>query len=50
MNPAWGPPKPIGTPNLCAEPITISASNSPGALMSVSASRSVPIINNPLCS
>ena len=30
MNPAWGPPKPIGTPKRCAEPTTMSAPSAPG--------------------
>ena len=40
MNAACGPPKPIGTPKRCAEPTAMSAPNSPGGLISVSASRS----------
>ena len=40
MNPAWGPPKPSGTPKRCAEPTTTSAPHSPGGASSVSASRS----------
>ena len=42
MKAAWGPPHPKGTPNLCEEPITISAPISPGGFINVSASRSVP--------
>ena len=38
---AWGPPHPRGTPNLCEEPITMSAFNSPGAFNKVSANKSL---------
>ena len=41
MKAACGPPNPIGTPNRWADPTAMSAPNSPGGLMSVSASRSV---------
>ncbi|CAB4770598.1 unannotated protein [freshwater metagenome] len=40
MKPACGPPKPTGTPNLCALPTAISAPSSPGDLNIVSASKS----------
>ena len=43
-NPACGPPKPIGTPKRCAEPTAMSAPHSPGALSTVSASRSTAAI------
>ncbi len=35
MNPAWGPPKPSGTPKRWAEPTTTSAPHSPGGVSSV---------------
>lgn len=38
--PEYGPPKPIGTPNLWAEPKQMSAPMSPGALTRVKAKRS----------
>ncbi len=44
--PACGPPNPIGTPNLCAEPIAISAPHSPGDLIRVRANKSVAMITN----
>ena len=37
---ACGPPKPGGTPNRCVFPTAASAPNSPGGVMSVSASNS----------
>ena len=40
MNAAWGPPKPIGTPNLCEDPTAMSAPNSPGDFKRVSDSKS----------
>ena len=49
INPACGPPKPTGTPNLCAEPTAISAPYSPGDLKSVNASRSQLTIANAFC-
>jgi len=39
-NPEYGPPNPIGTPNLWADPKLISAPISPGALVNVNASKS----------
>ena len=44
MNPACGPPKPIGTPKRCDEPMQMSAPNSPGAFRTVSASKSAATI------
>ncbi len=38
--PAWGPPKPIGTPNRWVVPAAMSAPASPGGRSSVNASRS----------
>ena len=46
MKPACGPPKPIGTPNLCALPTAISAPRSPGDFNRVSASKSQSTIDN----
>jgi len=40
---ACGPPKPIGTPNRCVEPMAMSASNYPGDFSSVSAKISAAI-------
>lgn len=39
-NPAYGPPYPIGIPNLWAEPKQISAPISPGGLVMVKANKS----------
>mmetsp|Transcript_34871 Transcript_34871/g.87735 ORF Transcript_34871/g.87735 Transcript_34871/m.87735 type:complete len:207 (-) Transcript_34871:1983-2603(-) len=44
---AWGPPKPMGTPNLCEFPSTMSKPNSPGARSSTHASRSVTHADRP---
>ena len=41
MNPAWGPPKPRGTPKRCDDPTTASAPSSPGGVSRHIASRSV---------
>ena len=41
--PAWGPPKPSGTPKRWLEPIAMSAPSSPGGTRSVRARRSVVI-------
>ncbi len=41
MKPAWGPPKPRGTPKRWAEPTTTSAPSSPGGVIRQQASRSV---------
>jgi hypothetical protein len=41
MNAACGPPKPIGTPNRCADPMAMSAPSWPGGVVSTHASRSV---------
>mmetsp|Transcript_4043 Transcript_4043/g.12145 ORF Transcript_4043/g.12145 Transcript_4043/m.12145 type:complete len:264 (+) Transcript_4043:913-1704(+) len=38
---AWGPPYPMGTPNLWEDPMAMSAPNSPGGVSMVKASRSV---------
>ena len=46
MKPACGPPNPIGTPKRWAEPTAISAPHSPGALIRVSARRSVAAITS----
>lgn len=43
-NPEYGPPKPIGTPNLWDEPKQISAPIFPGALETVNAIRSEAMI------
>lgn len=40
-NPAWGPPYPNGTPNLCEVPTAMSTPNSAGGLSSVRLRRSV---------
>jgi hypothetical protein len=32
MKAAWGPPKPMGTPNRCEFPTTTSAPHSPGGV------------------
>ena len=45
--PAWGPPKPIGTPKRCAEPTATSAPSSPGGRAGCSASRSVATTARP---
>ena len=44
INPACGPPKPSGTPNLCALPTAISTPNDPGSSISVNANKSVAVI------
>ena len=49
-NPACGPPNPIGTPNLCADPTAASKPHSPGALSSVKANKSVAAMAKPPCS
>ena len=41
MNAACGPPKPIGTPKRCAEPMAMSAPSAPGGVVSTHARRSV---------
>ena len=41
MNPACGPPNPIGTPKRCELPTAMSAPSSPGDLIKVNASKSV---------
>ena len=41
---ACGPPNPIGTPNLCEDPMATSAPSSPGGVKRVSDKRSVAII------
>ncbi|KAH3679689.1 hypothetical protein WICPIJ_008576, partial [Wickerhamomyces pijperi] len=43
-----GPPKPIGTPNLCEDPRTMSAPNSEGGLNKARAIRSDATATNPL--
>ena len=40
MNAAWGPPKPMGTPKRCADPMQMSAPISPGGLNRLKARRS----------
>ncbi|CAB4845371.1 unannotated protein [freshwater metagenome] len=47
MNPACGPPNPIGTPKRWAEPTTTSAPSEPGDLRRVSASKSAATIAIP---
>ena len=49
MKAAWGPPLPRGMPKRWLLPTTMSAPISPGGLMSVSASRSVPTTNKARC-
>ncbi len=44
MNPACGPPKPIGTPKRCEDPTATSAPISPGGRSRVMASRSAATV------
>ena len=44
---ACGPPNPMGTPSLCAEPTATSAPNSPGGVNKDNASKSVAMMTNP---
>ena len=49
INPACGPPKPSGTPNLCALPTAISTPKDPGSSIKVNANKSVVVTTtNPL--
>jgi len=49
-NPAWGPPKPMGTPKRWAEPTAMSAPNEAGEFIFVSAMRSVAAMSRPSAS
>ena len=44
IKPACGPPKPSGTPNLCALPTAISTPNEPGSSIKVNANKSVAVM------
>ena len=46
MKPAWGPPKPSGTPKRCDEPTTMSAPISPGGRSSTRPSRSAATVTS----
>ena len=46
MNPACGPPKPIGTPKRWLLPTAMSAPHSPGGVARVSASRSAAAVTS----
>jgi hypothetical protein len=48
-NPEYGPPNPIGTPNLCDEPKHISAFIEPGDFVIVNANKSAAIILTMFC-